>query len=790
MNKVSESILIIDHDPLRGKKIASLANAEGFSSTYCESGDEAMDSLGKNSNLVVTLNLGLPETDCLALLHQIKTCSPKSRTIIYDTAQNLTETALAEARKYAFAFLKRDAHVDELIIHLHRAFHHHLVSDNEALRAELSEQGESRIHVAEQLEAEQRERKRVESILNESKARFRELLRNFPNGYINILSKDLYYVFAAGRGLSEMGLKPEDLIGKKMSEVFSESFVERISPHLQEAFQGSEIEFEMEFRERHYHFNATPMQRSSADENLIFVVARDVTQRRLSEQAVMHSETKFRDLFESSPEAIFVFTVDGELLDTNQAACRLHGMSREELMGHNIATLVPPENSQLTLAFLRHVLEQGDGYSEGHSRAEDGTRIPVEIRARRIQYADKVALLLHVHDVSSRKELEDQLVQASKMEAVGRLAGGVAHDFNNLLTVILGNAEFGLQGIAPEDKTYQELLNIEDAALQARDLVCQLLTFSRRHDFEPKLVDINEIIEAHIKLLRRVIGEDIRVQTDLADNLRHVVADPSELQQILMNLCVNARDAMPNGGDLTLTTRNVDDETIMKELKSRLFQRYSGRTITESLVEITVTDTGVGMDEETQDHIFEPFFTTKAVGRSTGLGLSVVYGIVNQHQGLIQVHSKLGKGTTFKLYLPVAHEAARVEHVKKNIVTKRGDGETILVVEDDEAVLNVSFNILNGLGYQVLKARDGQEALDIIKHENIDLVILDVVMPRMSGPDTYKSISEIKPQMPVIFVTGYDVNEEIDVSAGRAVPVLQKPYTQESLGQKVHEVLQ
>jgi len=784
------TILVIDDDPLRLKKIAGLVASESLSTICCQSAAEALLSLRQTSFSVATLNLGLSETDGLTLMQQLRTVAPQLRIIIYDTTQTLSESVLGQAKKHAFAYLKREAHADELLLHLHRGLHHNLVSMNRELRLACSEQKTHLAIVEKQLEEESRERARVQAVLNESKARFRELLRNFPNGYINILNQELYYVFAAGKGLTEMGLKPEDLISKKMSDVFPEAFVASVSPRLQEAFDGEEVEFELEFNERHYQFNAAPMQHDSGSDKLIFLVARDVTQRRRSEQAVLHSETKFRDLFESSPEAIFVHSPDGNLLDVNQAACRLHGMTRDELMRKNIRDLVPEENIKIAYNYLNQVLEQGYGYGDGLSLAKDGGRIPVEISAQRILYSDKPAILLHVHDVSSRKDLEAQLVQASKMEAVGRLAGGVAHDFNNLLTVILGNSEFGLQDTNPEDKTYQELLNIEDAALQARDLVRQLLTFSRRQDFEPKLIDMNEIIQAHLKLLRRVIGEDIRVQTRLAPDLKHLVADPSELQQILMNLCVNARDAMPNGGDLVITTQNVEEEDALREMKTQLLQRADRRANLEGLVEIAVMDTGVGMDEETQAHIFEPFFTTKEVGRSTGLGLSVVYGIVNQHNGLIQVNSKIGKGTTFKIYLPAVSEAVRAEHEEPESVPIQGAGETILVVEDDDGVLNVSFHILDGLGYHVLKAHDGIEAVKIVQEQNVDLVILDVVMPKMSGPDTYKQINQLRPEVPVLFVTGYDVNEEIDTFMGESVPVLQKPYTQDTLGQKVHEVLQ
>jgi signal transduction histidine kinase/CheY-like chemotaxis protein len=392
-----------------------------------------------------------------------------------------------------------------------------------------------------------------------------------------------------------------------------------------------------------------------------------------------------------------------------------------------------------------------------------------------------------IHDLTEHKQLEKQLFHSQKMEAVGQLTGGIAHDFNNLLTVVLGNVEFGLQDCKPNDPVYQDLIRIENAASQACNLISQLLSFSRQQILRPKLLNLNKTVQDLSKMLGRVIGENIELKTKLARNLPPIWADPVQIQQVLMNLCVNARDAMPEGGKLFLKTRHVAADN----LKGPPLPLNKS----SNFVQLTITDTGIGMDKETQARIFEPFFTTKELGKGTGLGLSVVYGIVKQHQGHVEVVSKKDNGTTFKIYFPVKAQLESAVFGKKKLLSSLGGNETILIVEDEEAVLNVTARILKRLGYSVLTARDGTEAIEIFetRHKNIDLAILDVLLPKSSGPEIYKKMLSIKSNLAGLFVTGYDFKanlDKLDDSEERHTRILQKPYTKETLGKTVRELLE
>ncbi|MGZ3482648.1 MAG: ATP-binding protein, partial [Gemmatimonadaceae bacterium] len=386
-------------------------------------------------------------------------------------------------------------------------------------------------------------------------------------------------------------------------------------------------------------------------------------------------------------------------------------------------------------------------------------------------------------EVTARVRLEEQLRQAQKMEAVGRLAGGVAHDFNNLLTVILSYTDMLIEGVAPKDPRAEDLDQIRKAAVAAAALTRQLLTFSRQQVIEPRLLDLNEVVSGSVKMLERLIGEDVELKTALVSEPLTLMIDPGQLEQVIMNLAVNARDAMPTGGKLTLETTSV---TMDAEYVRDHWPAHVGR-----FAMLAVSDTGCGMDEATRSRIFEPFFTTKGVGKGTGLGLATVYGIVKQSNGFVWVYSEPEHGSTFKIYLPLVEEPAEPFAGKIEQTAPTGGTETILLAEDAAAVRVAVRQILERLGYTVIEAPNGAVALSAAEHTStVDLLLTDVVMPEMSGRELAERFTQIRPNTQVLFMSGYTDDAVIRHGVLRpGTAYIQKPFSAESLASKIREVL-
>ena len=421
------------------------------------------------------------------------------------------------------------------------------------------------------------------------------------------------------------------------------------------------------------------------------VVAALVTERTTAEAALTESEAHYRVLFESNPNPLFVYTLDTlALLAVNEAAERQYGYTREEFLAMTLEDIHPPED----VPALRELVAKSEtGFrkrGEWRHRKKDGTIIDVEITRNTLTFAGRPAALAMGHDITSRKSIERQLLQAQKMEAVGRLAGGVAHDFNNLLTAIFGSSDLLLDDLSRDDQRRADVEDIKKAAQRAAALTRQLLAFSRQQVLAPQVLDLNALITDVEKMLRRLIGEDVEFRTALAPDLGAVRADPGQLEQVIMNLAVNARDAMPQGGKLTVETANVDlDDAYAQAHVPVVPGRYAM---------LAVSDTGIGMDTQVRAHIFEPFFTTKEKGKGTGLGLAMVYGIVKQSDGYIWVYSEPGQGTTFKIYLPRVEAALEPPAPKPMPPASLRGSETILLAEDEEAVRNLTRRGAGGAG--------------------------------------------------------------------------------------------
>ena len=530
-------------------------------------------------------------------------------------------------------------------------------------------------------------------------------------------------------------------------------------------------------------------------------VNRDITERRRAEMALRESEERLACIVETSAGGIVIVDRSGRVTFANPAAERILGLERDDAAGRmyddprwKITAVDGRPFPEADLPFVRVMATGRPVHDVEHAIArEDGRRTILSVSAAPLRGPDGevTGVVGSLHDVTERyrvlealRQSEAQLRQAQKMEAVGRLAGGVAHDFNNLLTAILGFSDMLLADLGTADSRREDVMEIRKAGERATALTRQLLAFSRRQVLQPRVLDVNSLVGDLERMLRRLIGEDIELVTDLAPELWAVMADPGQLEQVLMNLVVNARDAMPGGGVITIETSNkAVDETYVRE-----------HPIVEAgdFVMLTVSDTGIGMDEATQSRVFEPFFTTKRAGEGTGLGLAMAYGIVKQSGGFIEVSSEVGRGTTFTILLPVAAQSAPGAGRARDRDATPGGCETVLLVEDEEAVRYLARRALERAGYRVIDARHGQDALALCADGDtpVHLLVTDVVMPQMGGRDLAERLATLQPSARVLYMSGYTDDEIIRRGMiDRQTAFLQKPFTAAQLLHRVRKVL-
>ncbi len=514
-------------------------------------------------------------------------------------------------------------------------------------------------------------------------------------------------------------------------------------------------------------------------------VNRDIGERKRAEQALHESEAQYRLMFEHNPHPMWVYDHESlAFLAVNDAAMHHYGYTRDEFLAMTIKDIRPPEDVPRLLGWLGDAGPVFRASGTWRHRTKAGAIIEVDITTHAVQFAGRPARLVLAQDITERRKLEEQLRQSQKLEGIGRLAGGIAHDFNNLLTAIAGYAQLTEDSLGADDPRRADVEQILKATRRATDLTRQLLTFARKQIIAPRNVDLNELVRDTSNLLRRLIGEDVELVTILAPDLGLVTIDPGQFEQILMNLAVNARDAMPQGGKLTIETYNValDAE----------YARHHADVAPGEYVLLTVSDTGIGMSEETRAQIFEPFFTTKERGQGTGLGLAVCHGIVKQVGGNIWVYSEPGQGTTFKIYLPRTQTATAPAAREEVAVPVRGGGETILLVEDEPLVRQLALRALRAQGYVVLVADSGGVALEIARRHGsaIHLLLTDVVMPGMSGKQLAAQIAAERQGIKVLYVSGYTENTIVHHGVLEAgVMFLPKPFTPSALAGKVRAVL-
>jgi two-component system cell cycle sensor histidine kinase/response regulator CckA len=516
----------------------------------------------------------------------------------------------------------------------------------------------------------------------------------------------------------------------------------------------------------------------------------EALERARQREALRAQERLLRQIIDANPSLIFVKDWNGRFVLVNQATAHVYGTTVEALVGktdgdfnrnmEEVAHFLRDDRAVMSSGQPKIIAEEPVTNPAGETRWFQTIKVPLR------SPAEGTATLLGVAtEITERKRLEEQLLQSQKMEAVGQLAGGVAHDFNNILTAIVGYTDLLASELASNVRQLEDLEEIRKAARRAAALTRQLLAFSRKQVLEPRIIDVNAVVLNLDKMLRSLISENIELKTDLADNLGAARADPNQIEQVIMNLAINARDAMPDGGTVTIETGNVTlDDAYAAQHVSVIPGEY---------VMLAVSDTGCGMDEKTKSRIFEPFFTTKPAGRGTGLGLSTVYGIVKQTGGNIWLYSEPGKGTTFKIYLPaIAALPEDIGKVAPAEAPRRGAG-TVLVVEDDEQLRRLTHRALDAQGYTVLVADRGGTALDIARRHKgeIDLLLTDVIMPDTNGRKLAETIRAARPGMRVLYMSGYP--DGAIASHGMLEPgvaYLAKPFTTEAITRKVREVLE
>ncbi|HEY3929241.1 MAG TPA: PAS domain S-box protein [Candidatus Koribacter sp.] len=513
----------------------------------------------------------------------------------------------------------------------------------------------------------------------------------------------------------------------------------------------------------------------------------DITRRKRAEEALRKAETEYRTIFEQAVEGIFQTTPAGRPVGANPAMAKILGYdSPDEMLCRVIDSGSqvwgdPKERAAYVAQLERDGMVRG--YETQHLR-KDGSRIWVSLNGRvaRDEQGEILYFEGFLEDITRRKQLEQQFLHAQKMEAVGQLAGGVAHDFNNLLGIITGYADLLAEDSALPQRARQRIAQISKAAEEAVAVTRQLLAFSRRQVLQTIALDLNVTVRETVKMLGRVLGEDIALTVSLAEELGTIQADPTGIDQIILNLAINARDAMPDGGTLTIETANVflDESNLAKDV----------RITPGEYAMLAVSDTGTGIDAETQKRIFEPFFTTKGLGRGTGLGLSTVYGIVRQTGAHIRVYSEVDVGTAFKIYFHRVAESANIPS-KQDREILQGGSETILLVEDDSTLRKLNLELLTGLGYNVLPAANASEALNIVHryYGPLDLLLTDIVMPGMNGKQLADELIAIQPSIRVLFVSGYSENILRDRSLQPGSDFLQKPFAKGVLAKKIRELL-
>ncbi|GIK43103.1 MAG: hypothetical protein BroJett011_69360 [Chloroflexota bacterium] len=799
--ETNHTILIVDDDPGFRKTLSDILRIKGYNAFGVERGQAALDQIRRERPALALIDLKLEDMSGLELMGAIKREFPSTECILL-TGYASQSSAIEAVNLGAYGYLQKPYPVDQLLVMIQRAIER---QEAEATLRRVTEQRQRLLQIAQAMLAT---------------LAFDEVIEQVARNLQELLIFDAFGLYwfdeEAGALCPLVTSDPTSLLPPTLGEnIFLNEDLLRAMAWSE---QGELInDAHLDPRTRHPDGTATvethviclPLRAKAKIIGVIFVsrgaagpftseefeslqlfnsyVSLALANARLFEQTTL-SEKRYRTLFEESKDAIVIVSPEGKFIEVNSAAVELLGYDAvEELLQSDLFQYL--NNTPDLDKFTQTLAQQGFIKDfEFTLRKKDGQKVTVLGTAMAMynEAGEIAAYQAIVRDITERKHLEEQLRQSQKMEAVGRLAGGIAHDFNNLLTVITGYTGLLLDKFADEEDSHRkDIEQINQAAKRAASLTRQLLTFSRQQVLQPTVLNLNEVLSNLEKMLRRLINEDIDLVTVLGKGLGQVKADPGQMEQVILNLAINARDAMPKGGKLTIETANV-------ELDYAYARRYVG-VIPGRYVLLTVSDTGAGMNEETQSHIFEPFFTTKALGQGTGLGLATVHGIVNQSNGHIWVYSEPGHGTLFKVYLPRVDETTEPIEGGPASPQPVPATETILLVEDNDLVRELADIILRRNGYSTLLASHGAEAIQLSQQhqEDIHLLLTDVVMPGgMGGRQLAEYLAPLRPTMKVLYMSGYTDDAIVHhgvLDWGKAF--LQKPFTPAMLVSKVREVL-
>ena len=628
--------------------------------------------------------------------------------------------------------------------------------------------------------------KRTEKKLLESEKRYRTLFEESPSVMLVIDPETAKIVGVNMAAQFYYGYGRDELLGKSMTDII-ELPGEEVMNLLQEATHGPHV---VNLKHKLADGEIRDVELSRGPINIdgkthLFSIIHDVTKRKEAEEALREGESKLEAITSTASDAIILIDNQGNVSYWNIAAEKMFGYSNAEMMGRNLEIVVPPKFREAHRNGFARFVETGGGPMVGKiyevtALRKDGTEFPIELGISGLLLKGRWHSAGVVRDITGRRNLEMQLRQAQKMDALGTLAGGIAHDFNNMLTVIIGRGNILSMKMAKNNSLANDVKQILEAADRAAGLTKSLLDFSRKTPLETRPVNLNDVIKRVEKLLVRLLREDIDFKAAFAEEDLTVMADPAQIEQVLLNLATNARDAMPNGGVLRICTsvEDLDQE----------FIRMHGYGTPDRYASISCSDTGIGMDKETAQRIFEPFFTTKEMGKGTGLGLSIVYGIIQQHNGYINCYSEPGKGTTFRMYLPLT--GASPEKAKELEAPPPGGTETILLAEDDTAARNLAVELLAAFGYNVIEAADGEDVVAKFASyaDKIDLVILDVFMPKKNGKEACMEILKLRPDTICLFTSGYAA-DIFDESERKTLNFMPKPIIPTRLLKKIRELL-